>query len=629
MEREKVISNLRLRGCSRKWIAGVLLLLFSGIGVWMTLAIVYAENGKTSVSGRIYEFDEDNAYEFSEEEAFFSTNDEETYGSFSIAGNIRDISEKDGVPMYCVDDGNLTFSYIYGDSLLLANEDEWHLVGDKSKSVNGIKLDAAIQKGALILQTSKDGVNWVDMQIQVNLFEEIPVQTESFYTTTDVELTSGSYYRVIVVYETRIKTDSSKILFLFSKDHYESKRHAEVYEFFAYNKNTENASAGIKKYYFNSEDLLVNTGKDTGYSGHDAITEKDSHYGWSIGDFFVSGFTDDRKDEEGNPVFLKNVGDQVTLWFCLEQNIDELNGASHLSISEDENGYDQFFGIPKTNFQRGTLIVRYTDHENNKQEPQIYTNYFEANVSPNADTKVQLFEEGDYEIALDYEIKNDSRQILGRSLLPEYSNYRIYFKFSVRNGNCMVYPFDVTTRNELTNSSITENGFYLDLAKSRYLDVSIKKEVLSSGVDGLVEDTRFNQVAKDGDTYIDEGIYTISVGNRYTGQQTVKVIYVGRDKFLKASVANGISLGEVKAQVALGAQIEEDGGIILPAPEPKSISEAAESEPAENAKDIGASENSEALDKKNAAVAVILLVVLSAAFRRKKKGKENREEGDQ
>jgi len=83
----------------------------------------------------------------------------------------------------------------------------------------------------------------------------------------------------------------------------------------------------------------------------------------------------------------------------------------------------------------------------------------------------------------------------------------------------MIFPFDVKTGAELTNTAITENGFYLDLAKSRYLDINIKKEVLKNGADGLTEDIRFNKPAKDGYEYIDEGIYTITVSNRSCHQK--------------------------------------------------------------------------------------------------------------
>lgn len=293
-----------------------------------------------------------------------------------------------------------------------------------------------------------------------------------------------------------------------------------------------------------------------GYSGKETIDKKDVHYGWELGNFFVSGYTDEVAGSDGNMVFLKNVGDKVTLWFKLNENINGLNGQDNLSITADADGYDQYFETPKMNFGRGVLIIRYTDHNNVKSEPTIYTNYLEANATVGADTKVQLFEEGDYEVALDYEITNDQ-------LIDTVGHYRIFFKFSVRNGNCMVYPFDVATGSELTNSSMTENGFRLDLAKSRYLKVNIKREVLKDSADGLVEDTRFNGPAKDGTEYTDEGIYTITVHNEYTNQFTVKKIYVGSNNILRAYMATGLSIPEINDLVAQGATISDDGTIQL------------------------------------------------------------------
>ena len=106
-----------------------------------------------------------------------------------------------------------------------------------------------------------------------------------------------------------------------------------------------------------------------------------------------------------------------------------------------------------------------------KHEPEIYTNYLEANATTSADTIVRLFEEGDYEVALDYKVKNVPRKVAEIEVVPEYSDYRISFAFSVRNGNCMVYPFDVKTGRELTDEAITPNGFKLDMAKSKYLTI--------------------------------------------------------------------------------------------------------------------------------------------------------------
>ena len=329
---------------------------------------------------------------------------------------------------------------------------------------------------------------------------------------------------------------------------------------FASGQTTDNTSDGDKElqYYLGTP---VNAGWDTGYSRQKDMTQNDPHFGWTLGKFFVSGHTRVTEDENGDPVFLKTVGDTVTLWFHLEQDIDQLDGKENLTIAADTNGSDTYFGVEKGNFGRGTLIVRHRDYQNNWDEPVVYTNYLSANAETGADTQVELFEEGDYEVALDYEIKDSKAEAFGVSLLPMYSDYRIFFRFSVRNGNCMVYPFDVKTKTELTNTAVTENGFYLDLAKSRYLDIDIKKEVLQEGADGLTEDVRFNRPEKDGDCYTEEGIYTITVSNRYTGQQTQKKLYVGTDNLLKAYVTTGLSIQEIRHQVEKGAEIGEDGTI--------------------------------------------------------------------
>lgn len=302
---------------------------------------------------------------------------------------------------------------------------------------------------------------------------------------------------------------------------------------------------------------VVNAGKDNGYSEAHKIDSKDPHFGWTLGSFFVSGYTSVQEDESGAPIFIKTLGDQVELWFQLEQDIDCLNGNDALSISEDKNGFDEAFGISKTNFGRGAMITRHRDYRNAIGTPQLYTDYLSGIIASGANTTVQLFEEGDYEVALNYEIKDQSIPLLNR-----FSDYRIHFKFSVRNGNCMVYPFDIATGAELTNTAITENGFYLDLTRSRYLDINVKREVLAEGAVGLTEDVRFNRPARDGDQYTDEGIYTITVSNRYTGQQTTKQIYVGTNKILMAHMVTGLSVEEVRDQTAKGAQIAEDGTII-------------------------------------------------------------------
>lgn len=297
---------------------------------------------------------------------------------------------------------------------------------------------------------------------------------------------------------------------------------------------------GISVSYLSAD--AQNTGKDIGYAGNKKIDGEDIHFGWRLGRFFMSGYTRVIGKNDGNPIFIKTLGDSVTLWFELEQDIDKLNGSDKLTVASDKNGYDEYFGVRKTDFGRGTLIIRHTDYQNAQGEPTVYTDYLVAKGTSGADTKIVLQEEGDYEVALDYEIEDsDIRHIANR-----YNDYRVFFRFSIRNGNCMVYPFDVLTGAELQNTAVTQNGFTLDLARSRYLDINVKRSVLVESASGIVEDERFNRPAKDGDQYTQEGIYTISVSNRYTGESTTKTVFVGSDALLKEYVANGFSMDRLK-----------------------------------------------------------------------------------
>lgn len=341
------------------------------------------------------------------------------------------------------------------------------------------------------------------------------------------------------------------------------------------------ARAEDQVYYLGS---TVNAGTDDGYSKDDALTEKDPHYGWSLGRFYVTGFTNVQR--EGNKVtFLKTAGDDIKLKFRLDQEIDQLNSDKALTINDDSNGYDQRFGITKTDtgFGRGALIIRQTDYQNNESAPQVFVNYLDG-VQKDAETDVSSFAEGDYEVVLDYEIKKDARKTPGIgpipsiSILPEYGNYTIRFSFSVRNGNTMVFLLDSETGSELTNSSVTENGFTVDFAKSRYLDIFVKRSVLSDSGQELV-DIRSNEPASDGKSYTDPGIYTITAVNPSTSQTTEKVIYVGNDPLLKCYAITGYSLEQIQDMLDQGATVAEDGSIVWPKPDDSDKTKTGETTP--------------------------------------------------
>lgn len=298
------------------------------------------------------------------------------------------------------------------------------------------------------------------------------------------------------------------------------------------------------------------------------------------------------------------MGDEVVLDFQLEQDIDALNNDKSLMIANDKKAYDNLLYKDETAFGRGALIIRKTDaYQNKKGTSQLYTDYL-SGVKVGANTQVEICEEGDYEVALDYSIRDKKITVpfIDKTIRSTYNDYKIYFTFSVRNGNCMVFPFDVATGEELTNKVITENGFYLDLAKSRYLEINVKKEVLREGATGLTEDVRFNKPASDGEKYTDEGIYTITVSNPYTEEETVKKIYVGTNSVLKAYMTTGYAISDIQSLLKDGATIDDDGNITIPekVEKPKVVENVSESAIVLNeANDDAEEEESVSVEKDN------------------------------
>lgn len=534
----------------------------------------YAMQDFISISGQVYEFDKDSRYETAEAKKQMDVrNGENTWGQCTISGDVARSGEINGIPMYLTDE-EVEFFYSFDTNDLTLPETDWNITSDKTKKLGTVKLENDILSGAVMVQTSLDGVTWVNDVILTDVFTGESVLTESIYQVNDIQLQNGCYYKITIAYQMKQRLEDTKVL-MFDFDNYQYKKVAEVYEFFVENeKESEVTSLDVPRKELGEK---INTGKDNGYSGQYDIDENDPHYGWNIGSFFVNGYTREVADSENNSIFLKNAGDQVVLWFHLNEDINCLNGNSKFTIAEDQDGYDQYFETEKMNFKRGTLIIRHTNDQGVKQEPIIYTNYLEANTRTGADTKVQLFEEGDYEVSLDYEIKNTPRSIGNLAIVPTYTNYKIFFEFSIRNGNCMVYPLDVKQGAELSDYDITEHGFKLDMARSKYLVIDVCKSILKVQKDGsCVEDVRFNRPAKDGESYTDEGIYTFTVRNLYTGQQTEKTIFVGSNRYLKALSKSGITVDEINEQVAMGVEIGEDGSLIEPPKETQAPIEESE-----------------------------------------------------
>lgn len=588
--------------------------------------VAEAKEQTVDIDGLVYEFGKKSEYEIDSSEPSDNADKEFRIGTLSINGDIQRSYDKNGIKAYEIaDDGTFSLDFKYIDTLKKAGEDSWHLIEDGDDVVNGIELSDDIDYGALILQTSLDGEKWVTINTTVNITDNKTFEKDQI---NNVQLSNGCYYRIIAAFEAEKRTKDYSWSFkeFYKTDDYSTKKIAQVYEFYASYKDIDTTPTGEKYYFYagaKNASYTVGTKKNN-YAGSQTITKDDPHYGWDLGYFCLSGYTDKGDSED---VYLKKVGNKVKLTFHLDQDIKKLNGNSDFKIESDKNGSDEEFKVPAHNMKHGELIIRHTDSENVAEEVK-YSDYLAALALPGADTAIQLFEEGDYEVHLDYAITDYDGW-------DSTTYYQTSFKFKIRNANCMVYIFDSKSGTELNNGDVTENGFRIDAAKSSYPKLQVKKEILNNTENGLVEDTRFNGVASDGETFTDEGIYTIKAFNRYDDklEPAVKTMYVGSNNILTAYTKNLNSskhyeISELNTLVDKGYTITDDGDIIEPVVEtttadittssPEATSDAANSTTAS----VKKNESKSVLLIVGGGIGVVALGGIIATVLRKKKNDE-------
>lgn len=524
----------------------------------------YAAEEKKILTGKVYDLGEKDKYEINKAE---SVSDKAS--RFYLSGDISEVSTENGFVSYAVDSGNLKImaDTNFGTALFQPKkEQDWHIITDKTKVVDSMNLVENIGSGAIIVQTSKDGNTWINVATETDIYEKTDTlnkrtmngeQMNAFYQTTNVQVIAGCYYRIIVAYKLERTVEPSKVLFVELKNT-EQKERLEIYEFYVYNPNVNQTEKLNRTDAYEFSDVYRVDSQD-GFKNPTAMQSDDPHNDWTLGKFYVSGYTDVTYDGDV-PIFLKVPGDKAALWFSLEHDLNKCNGRTDVEVEYISSGSDIYFGTPTIeDFGRGALIIRKKD-KNNKKERFIYTNYLEASATVGANTRVDLFEEGDYEVALDYQLHYDKPFVFGTTTTKTLT-YRVFFKFKVRNGDISAFIRDVDTNQFITNANVAENGFYIDVANSQYLSISIKREVLSESLDGLVEDTKFSGVAKEGRYYKDEGVYTVTVKNLATGDSVEKRVYVGNSDILKAHIVNEISISEINERLAAGAVIDENGYI--------------------------------------------------------------------
>lgn len=273
----------------------------------------FAQNNTFEPSGKFYEFDEKSHYEI--DGATPLSSKPSTLGSFTLSGDAKSISATNGFESYEVKDGALTLNYKLGSTLTGDTATNWHVVDDKSKIVNGCTLDENILKASVIIQTSLTGedTDWVTDVVKTNIVADTQFDP-NIYLTREIQQINGCYYRIIVAYELSRQVEDKKVLFA-SFDNFEDKKCAEVYQFYVIN-SAENASESISPTATPRKELgkVIKVPKDKGFAGSEPIDNKDPHFGWDIGTFFLNGYTREQPvGDNETPIFLKTVGDRVDM----------------------------------------------------------------------------------------------------------------------------------------------------------------------------------------------------------------------------------------------------------------------------------------------------------------------------
>lgn len=386
----------------------------------------------------------------------------------------------------------------YETAVSLRNQNKYQEAAELFESLNGFNGSASEAVECRYLQ-AKQLHDSGDYLAAIDVFETIRDYKDS------ADLIIDCHYSRAIEYEEKGEYETALELFIRVGQYKQTMDHIR----FCYDKLHIQYSWLTRKI-----GSAVNTGLDTGFAKKDDIKNDDPHYGWSLGRFMMSGYTEVKEDET-RPVFIKTPGNSVMLWFDLLEDIDKLNGVERLRIGHDINGYDQEFQYPQSDFGRGALLIRHIDFRGSDSEVQIYTDYLAAKNGTGANTRVELNEEGVYEVALDYEIE-------GKGV----HNYRIFTTFEIRNGSNMFFLFDVTTGAELQDYSRTADGFRIDLANSHSLSASYVRYAINQEETGL--DVRKKEPVSDGAIFEKVGYYEITITNKETNEQLTKHIFVGR-----------------------------------------------------------------------------------------------------
>ena len=162
-------------------IYGIILFVVGGFITYPLSVNAAGENER--IIGKTYDLGKKDAYDIA-----LAQDVSEEAGRFYFEGDISDISTKNGFVSYAVDSGNLAIMLDkeYGKELFTPEKEEnWHIITDKSKVVDSTELAQDIGSGAIIIQTSKDGKTWINIDTETDFYNKM-----DYFTTQENEQNS-------------------------------------------------------------------------------------------------------------------------------------------------------------------------------------------------------------------------------------------------------------------------------------------------------------------------------------------------------------------------------------------------------------------------------------------------------
>lgn len=349
-------------------IAMCILCLVSGITVFAT-----EETKAYKVAGTFYEVKDNNNYKYQDAEAVTQMSfGNESVGALYINGVNLSEDTYNGFNAYGTN-GNVTLSYVYDNTLLDGNKDEWHIVSDKTKKVAGNKLDSDILKGAVIIQKSYDGITYENAVNPLVNFFDGNTSGKELYKSSGEDISKGVYYRIIIAYKTEKRTGT--ILWI---DQYDKKRHVEVYDLFV----VENSGVISIHNLSVDEELLEmeDYSQELIRKGETLIEGSVTRDGFQI-ESFTDSYTVTVKKDSNQAVTAKN-GDEFTSDGKYTITVKTLLGDTtsqtvYVFGGGSDKGYSTYFG---ENFVQAERVFREGDFPTYARGGRVHVNSVSTSV---------------------------------------------------------------------------------------------------------------------------------------------------------------------------------------------------------------------------------------------------------